>query len=144
MEDWKVRQELYHRLNSTFSDDLNQFQIEFTDDVIGDAVRYFKETDLGWIYPSKSYMVGICYSKWLSEDFGGDPIKYLSDASLLHGNDPYFVPYFENTRVYISILELIGGWGFDQSLGMIPDVRKYYEDEFMIDSLPSDLLQTPK
>jgi hypothetical protein len=133
MEDWKIRQELYHRLNTVHDDDLNDKNIKITDNVVTDAVRYFTEKDIGWIYPSKSYMVAICYAKWLSEEFSGNPIDYLNDIDLLFGNDPYFVIYDEGAVTYNQILDYIGGWNFDQTKGMVPDVKKYFIEEFMID-----------
>ena len=133
MEDWKIRQDLYHRLNTVHDDDLNDKNIEITDNVVADAVRYFIEKDIGWIYPSKSYMVAICYARWLSEEFGGNPINYLNDIDLLFGNDPYFLTYDEDSATYDQILDCIGGWQFDQTIGYVTDVKKYFIKEFMID-----------
>jgi len=134
MEDWKIRQELYHRLNTVHGDDLNDKDIVITDNLVADAVRYFKEDDLGWIYPSKSYMVAICYARWLSEEFGGNPIDYLNDIDLLFGNDPYFVTYDEDAVTYNQILGYIGGWQFNETKGYVHDVKSYFLKEFMIDS----------
>jgi hypothetical protein len=135
MTEWKIRQEVYHRINQVFDDDLNTKEIVLSDDITNNAVRYFTERDIGWIYPAKSYMVGICYARWLSEYFGGNPIDYLDDADLLYGNDPYFVRYTNNSTIYDQILEVIGQWQFDTTQGMVPDVRQYFEDEFMIADL---------
>jgi hypothetical protein len=135
MKEWKIRQEVYHRINQVFDDDLNTKEIVLSDDITNNAVRYFTEKDIGWIYPAKSYMVGICYARWLSEYFGGDPIDYLDDADLLYGNDPYFVRYTDNSTIYNQILEVIGQWQFDTSQGMVPDVRQYFDEEFMIADL---------
>lgn len=132
MEEWKVRQEIYHRLNTEYDDDLNTKEIETTDNVVEDALRYFNERDIGWIYPSKSYMVAICYSRWLAEYFGGRPVEYLDDEDLLFGNDPYFCEYSRDPKTYHLILNQIG-WDFDESLGMVPDVKEYFKKEFMID-----------
>ena len=132
MKEWKIRQEVYHRINQVFDDDLNTKDIVLSDDITNNAVRYFTESDIGWIYPAKSYMVGICYARWLSEHFGGNPIDYLDDSDLLYGNDPYFVRYTDNSTIYDQILEVIGQWQFDTTQGMVPDVRQYFEDEFMI------------
>lgn len=132
MEEWKVRQEIYHRLNTEHDDDLNTKNIETTNDVVADALRYFTERDIGWIYPSKSYMVAICYSRWLAEHFGGRPVEYLDDEDLLFGNDPYFCEYSRDPKTYHLILNEIG-WDFDESLGMVPDVKEYFKKEFMID-----------
>ena len=129
LSEWKIKQEIYHRLNKEHDDDLNDKDIIITENVVDDAVRYFNETDIGWIYPSKSYMVALCYAHWLSEDYGGSQLLYLDDPDLLYGNDPYFKPYSEDSMTYIYILQQINHWNFDQTKGMVPDVRKYYEAE---------------
>ena len=132
MKDYKIRQEIYHRLNKQFSDDLNHIDFKLTEDVVKEAVDYFFCTDKGWIYPSKSYMVAICYSRWLSENFGGNPLEYLNDSDLLHQNDPYFVTYVKDTNTYDEILGEIGGWNFCEKSGMVPDVKRYCIVDFMI------------
>jgi hypothetical protein len=129
--EWKIRQEIYHRLHNEHDDDLNTKDIIISDDVGNNAIRYFKERDIGWIYPAKSYMVGICYARWLSEIFGGRPLEYLDDANLLYGNDPYFVEYSKDPKTYHTILYSVG-WDFNTADGMVPDVRQYFEEEFMI------------
>ena len=131
MEDWKVRQEVYHRTNPVHVDDLNNFEVEITTDVVSHAVDYFRTRDKGWVYPSKSYMVGICYARWLSEEFGGRPVEYLDDPELLYGNDPYFVEYSRDPKTYHQILNEVG-WDFDESMGMCPDVKEYFKEEFML------------
>lgn len=131
MQDWKIRQEIYHRLNTTFDDDLKTKDIVITNNIVEDAVRYFFEKDIGWIYPSKSYMVAICYARWLTENFGGNYLNYLNDVDLLHGNDPYYQIYSDDEEIYNKILLEIGGWNFDQLSGMVPDVKKYFMKEFL-------------
>ncbi len=133
MNDWKIRQEIYHRLHREHSDDLNTKDVEVSNNIVGNAVRYFTETNVGWIYPAKSYMVGICYARWLARHFGGNPIDYLEDPELLFGNDPYFVQYSTDPITYHKILKFIGDWEFDESKGMVPDVYQYFVEEFMLD-----------
>jgi hypothetical protein len=132
MEEWKIRQEIYHRINTEYSDDLKKFNIELTNDIIGDAIRYFYDRNIGWVYPSKSYMVAICYAKWLEYYFGGDVYDYLNDPDLLYGNDPYFVEYSKDPKTYHQILETVT-WEFDENTGLVPDVKEYFLKEFLID-----------
>jgi hypothetical protein len=132
MKEHKLRQEIYHRLNTEYDDDLKNFKVVISDRVIDDAVKYFTNRDIGWVYPGKSYMVGICYAKWLAKEFGGDPIEYLKDSDLLYGNDPYFKSYEEDSDTYDNILDLIGNWDFDESKGLVPDVKNYFLAEFGI------------
>lgn len=136
MLDWKLRQAIYHKLNTEYDDDLNTKDIVITTDVVENAIAYFVKRDIGWIYPSKSYMVGICYARWLAEHFGGRPLEYLEDPELLYNNDPYFVEYSRDPKTYHQILNVIG-WDFDESLGMVPDVRQYFNEEFIIDDKES-------
>ena len=133
MQEHKIRQEIYHRLQRQHGDDLNHQDIVINEDIIGTAVDYFSSNDLGWVYPGKSYMVAICYARWLSEYYGGNPLEYLVDPDLLYGNDPYYVTYSDDPRTYDCILESIGGWEFDESVGFVPDVRQYWLAEFMIE-----------
>lgn len=132
-KEWKVRQEIYHRLNTVHCDDLKSVDINEvpSSQVLDYAIEYFTNDKLGWVYPSKSYVVAICYSLWLTKEFGGNFWDYLNDPDLLYGNDPYFVPYKEDQGTYDSIINSVG-LGFDQRLGIIPDIRKYFEEEFML------------
>jgi hypothetical protein len=137
MKEWQIRQKVYHSLNTEYDDDLKTKEITITKNIVEDAIRYFKEKDIGWIYPSKSYMVAICYSRWLSENFGKRPLEYLNDESLLYYNDPYFKTYEQDTLNYIKILENVG-WDFDENLGMVPDVKQYFLKEFMLEENYAD------
>jgi len=124
MQEWKVKQQLYHKLNRNHPDDLKWVTIEESDDIVNDAIRYFNEKDVGWIYPAKSYMVAICYATWIAEDYGEDFYNVLSDPELLP-LDSYFVPYKEDSDTYNSILKNVN----IEMKGMVPDVRRYYDAE---------------
>lgn len=132
MQEWKIRQEIYHRLTINHSDNLKNFDVEISQNIIDNAVRYFYTNNIGWIWPAKSYMVGICYAKWLSEIYGGDPLEYLNDPELLYNNDPYFKPYKDSSMTYDLILEKINGWNFNNAQGVVPQVRHYFDLEFML------------
>ena len=96
------------------------------------AILYFKTTELGWVYPAKSYVVGICYAKWLKQYFAENFYESLNDPDLLFGNDPYFVVYEKDKNTYDAILNNIG-FDFDETMGIIPDIKKYFIEEFLID-----------
>jgi hypothetical protein len=78
-------------------------------------------------------MVGICYARWLANEFGNTPDYYLNDSMLLYGNDPYFVEYHKDPITYDNILAQINGWNFNESSGLVPDVKEYFLKEFLID-----------
>jgi hypothetical protein len=130
MKDWKIKQELYHRLNVVHEDDLSKVNIEKSDDIIDNAIRYFNERDVGWIYPAKSYAVAICYAWWLAQDFGEDFVELLDDKDLLYGNDPYFRPYSTQKEIYNAITDKV--LPIDENKGMVPDIKKWYKAEFML------------
>jgi hypothetical protein len=130
MKDWKIKQELYHRLNVVHEDDLSKVNIQKTNNVVDDAIRYFNERDIGWIYPSKSYVVAICYAWWLSHDFQEDFADLLNDKDLLYGNDPYFKPYSEDKDTYNAIIDKV--LPINETKGMVPDIKKWYTAEFML------------
>ena len=130
MKDWKIKQELYHRLNVVHEDDLSKVNIQKTNNVVDDAIRYFNERDIGWIYPSKSYVVAMCYAWWLSHDFQEDFADLLNDKDLLYGNDPYFKPYSEDTDTYNAIIDKV--LPINETKGMVPDIKKWYTAEFML------------
>tara|TARA_B100000900_G_scaffold68519_1_gene53789 strand:+ start:287 stop:679 length:393 start_codon:yes stop_codon:yes gene_type:complete len=130
MKDWKIKQELYHRLNVVHEDDLSKVNIQKTNNVVDDAIKYFNERDVGWIYPSKSYVVAICYAWWLSHDFQEDFADLLNDKDLLYGNDPYFKPYSEDTDTYNAIIDKV--LPLNETKGMVPDIKKWYTAEFML------------
>jgi hypothetical protein len=129
-KEWKIRQALYHKLNGDYTDDLKKVKIEINKNIVENAVRYFYNTDMPFIYPSKSYVVAICYAYWLSKDFGEDFYELLSDKDLLYGNDPYFKTYEEDTKTYDEILKKITP--FNENKGIVPDIKNYYMAEFFI------------
>ena len=56
----------------------------------------------------------------------------LNDPNLLFDNDPYFVPHEKDKDTYDTILNIVG-FDFDETLGIIPDIKKYFIEEFLID-----------
>ena len=135
MQDWKVKQKIYHKLNREHDDDLNNVDIEISDDIVNNAIRYFKEKDVGWIYPAKSYMVALCYAFWIMEDYNENFYDVLKDPELLP-LDPYFVPYKEDSNTYNEIIGIVfaNNKGVLKMEGMVPDVRKYYDAELGLES----------
>jgi len=127
MQDWKIKQEIYHRLNTEYTDDLNKVDIVITENVKEDALRHFFEYVDEWIYPAKSYAVAFCYAYWISQDYNEDFYELLNDPMLLAGNDPYYKTYAESPEVYDYLFNAI-----DLPIpmkGMVPDIKEYYDVE---------------
>lgn len=129
MQDWKINQEIYHRLQTIHSDDLNSVDIVYSDNVKEDALRHFFEKVDEWIYPSKSYVVAFCYAYWISRDFGEDFWQLLNDPDLLYGNDPYYKTFNESPEVYDYLFDNVD-WPIPMQ-GMVPDIYEYYKDEIL-------------
>ena len=126
MQEWKIKQEIYHRLNNEYRDDLNNVDIVISNEY-NNIIRHFHEKVDQWIYPAKSYFVAVCYASWIAEDYNEDLIEPLRDPMLLAGNDPYFKTYDEDPETYDKILRDI-----ELPLkmnGMVPDVKEYYDEE---------------
>jgi len=130
IKEWKIKQELYHRMITDYTDDLNKLPVEFSNDVVENAVKYFYNKDMPFIYPSKSYVVAICYAYWLSKDFNENFYELLNDCDLLYGNDPHFKIYNEDMNTYDRILKEI--MPLDETKGIVPDIKEYYKKEFFI------------
>lgn len=118
-------------METNHTDDLNKIPVEFSDDVIGNAIKYFYDKDMPFVYPSKSYVVAICYAYWLSKDFNENFYELLNDKNLLYGNDPYFKTYNQDINTYDSILKKI--MPLNEKLGIVLDIKEYYKKEFLID-----------
>jgi hypothetical protein len=129
-KEWKVRQALYHKLNNEHTDDLKKFKVEFSKDIIENAIKYFYNKDMGFIYPSKSYVVAICYAYWLSKDFNENFYELLRDKDLLFNNDPYFKTYDNDREVYDNIIKRV--FPLNENKGIVLDIKKYYTSEFLI------------
>jgi len=136
MLDWKIRQQLFNSTAEEFTDDLNLVNIRTEEDSVTWAVKHFNERVDEWVYPAKSYFVAICYAYWISLDFRYDFIELLDDKDLLAGNDPYFKTYSEDKATYNAILDQVELPDPSSQMGMVPDVRSYYEEEMMFDEYP--------
>lgn len=129
MKEWKVRQEVYRRLNESTTDDLNKVDIVWRPEtIVEDALRHWDEEVDEWIYPGKSYFVAICYAYWISEDFEEDFEEVLNDPDLLPG-DPYFLPYSQAEEVYDEILSAVR---YIEDGAMVSEVRNYYDEEMQL------------
>ena len=130
MSEWKARSKAYHHMNKDHTDDLNKVDIVWRpENIVEDAVKHFNEVVDEWIYPAKSYFVAICYANWITEDFTEDFYKVLDDPELLP-HDPHFVRYSQAMEIYDDILWLCN-WKTNYQ-GMVPDVKKYYDEEMLI------------
>ena len=131
MKEWKVRQQYFDMMNpdADWRDDLNKVKIVEVEAeyIVDEAIRHFEEHVDEWIYPSKSYVVAICYAHWISQDFDEDFYETLADPELLP-HDPYFVPYEDDKITYDEIIEAV--LPLDM-VGMVPDIYEYYREEIL-------------
>jgi hypothetical protein len=100
-------------------------------EIIDYAIKHWNERVDKFIYPAKSYCVAICYAKWIERDYGDNFWDLLNDPALLYSNDPYFEIYKDKKHIYNPI---ISAFPEDETLGMIPDIRDWYEKEIRYDT----------
>lgn len=136
MQEWKARQNAYQLTaqitGQKHRDDLTDVAVLWRpDNVIEDALRHFNERVDEWIYPAKSYFVAICYANWIAETFDEDFYEVLNDPDLIP-DDPYYVPYTLANGTYDAIIEKVV---WNEDMGMIPDVKEYFDEEFLIGQL---------
>ncbi|MFN8847102.1 MAG: hypothetical protein ACK5V3_11190 [Bdellovibrionales bacterium] len=141
MKEWKIRQELYHRLtaHSDRGDDFEQMQIVFEwdeDSIVQRALEYpiFQNENL--YYPGKSYAVAIIYAQLLSKHFNENLIELLDDPQLLFGNDPYFKTYSEAKEIYDRILKEFPDLNLSKPAEYSEDMNRtlqYFKEEFMLE-----------
>ena len=136
MQEWKIRQFVYHSTADSYIDDLNHIEYTYSEDnVVEEAVIHFTQRVEKFLYPAKSYFVAICYAHWIAEQYGGDFYDLLNDPDLLYDNDPYFKTYDQDKQTYDEILSRVQ---LLPMTGMVPDVREYYDAECGIEqSIPN-------
>ncbi len=140
MNDWKVRQHVYHQLFNDigFGDDLKNETIEYNSDtktIIEKALEYPKVQSEVLFYPGKSYSIAVIYALLLNKYFEEDVYQSLNDPELLYGNDPHFVTYDKDPSTYDSILnDFPVHFIADPSLGCdnFQLTHEYFHKEFLL------------
>ncbi len=134
MKAWKYNQFNYYSLVNQFEDSLDDKEVitikRDDPEFINKILLYFRQKDVPFIYPPKSYFVGIVYARLLVDYFGEEFYEVLSDPDLLYGNDSCFLPYDQDKEVYDSVIQHVG-LDFDLTGGMVPDVFKYFQAEML-------------
>ena len=102
---YKDYQRLYNELVQDHPDDFANMQIVESEELIENALHYFREATFPLYYPAKSYAVAIIYATKLKELYGIDVKETLSDPDLFLGQDPYFIPYGKDPVTYDTLLK---------------------------------------
>lgn len=115
---YKEYQQLYDLLVTEHSDDFSLMEFVESEELVENALNYFREAKFPLVYPAKSYAVAIIYAFTLC-DLYSIPIRtILDDKDLFLGQDPYFVPYSCDPTTYEAIMSALkdmsnwieGGW----------------------------------
>jgi len=102
---YKDFQRVYNQLITDHPDDFSNMEIIEDDELVDNALSYFKHATFPLIYRSKSYAVAIIYAHKLNEIYGIDKYDILNDPDLFLGQDMYFVPYSQDPETYDRIME---------------------------------------
>jgi hypothetical protein len=122
---WKDYQRIYNQLVVDHEDALTNFTIKEDDEIVNNALNYFKEQSDVAVYPAKSYAVAIVYATFISEYYGVDLRSVLDDPDLFLGTDSYFVRYSADPDTYEAILEGLQSMPDWRVSGWAPKSFKY-------------------
>ncbi|MNO14057.1 hypothetical protein D3C76_36970 [compost metagenome] len=122
---YKDYQRLYNEIVRDHTDAFELMELVESDELIENALHYFKEATFPLYYPAKSYSVAIIYAQKLHELYGLDIYDTLRDEDLFLGQDPYFVTYDKDPATYDAILERLKGIPDWMDSGWAPQTVKY-------------------
>lgn len=122
---YKEYQQLYDALVTEHPDDFANMEIVIEDELVNNALHYFKEATFPLIYPAKSYAVAIIYATKLNELYDIPVIDVLDDSDLFLGQDPYFIPYSEDPETYDAIMTALEDMPDWMSSGWAPQSVEY-------------------
>lgn len=130
LAEWKIHQELYHRLTPEHMDVIPEDDVGEMDRVtlISTTLDMASGEEHRSLWPAKSYLVAFLYATWLEDAYGGSWKEYLDDTELLYGNDPYFVPYSDEPEFY-DLLHVHCVTTYESPVNK--DIRKYFELEML-------------
>lgn len=143
MNEWKVRQQVTHRLHE--HTDLSQddqvvvmrrgaiSELDFQAEIVA---YFLREGDGRLYYPQKAYSVALVYAKLLQRYFDEDFYEVLNDADLLLG-DKHFVPYSKDKGTYDELILLMSHanlWDFENNpISQVRATVSYFKKEFLLD-----------
>lgn len=115
---YKQFQRLYEELVTEHEDDFKHMEIVESDELVENALDYFRKATFPLVYPAKSYAVAIIYATLIEQWYNIPLRQTLDDRDLFLGHDQYFVPYSEDPLTYEDILVHLadmplwiqGGW----------------------------------
>ena len=119
-KEYKTYQQLYDLLVEDHPDDFTKMEFVVKDEIVENALSYFKGQVFPLIYPAKSYAVAIIYATLIHREYGYPVVETLNDPDLFLGQDGYFVPYSADPENYDKLLERVKelgphwfyqGWG---------------------------------
>ncbi|TFG94183.1 hypothetical protein E4H12_15630 [Candidatus Thorarchaeota archaeon] len=143
MKEWKLRQQITHKLHK-HDDLIENEEVIVTDrasirtlDFAHDVLMYFvQEGDGKLYYPQKSYAVALIYARLLEKYFGEQFYDALNDPELLI-SDLYFVPYNEDREAYDDIIGAANYWklwDFESNpISYVQSTVHYFKQEFLLD-----------
>lgn len=123
---YKDFQRLYNEMVTDHPDAFANMEIVESEELVNNALHYFREATFPLYYPAKSYSVAIIYAFKLFELYGIGIYDALRDEDLFLGQDPFFVPYDEDPDTYDAILiglQQIPNW---IESGWAPQTVKYF------------------
>jgi hypothetical protein len=134
-KEWKIYQQVYNRLVSEHSDDFAKVEYIEAEELVENALHYFREATFPLIYPAKSYAAAIVYATLIEQTYGYPLRESLNDDDLFLGQDAYFVPYRKNPDAYEAILKRLETFPDWLTSGWAPRTAEYFRLECTEDGI---------
>lgn len=112
MREYEYRRTVFYQTRDGFSfpDEHKNFNITVDQEtIVQNAVNYLVHGTDYLLFPGAARAVAIAAADFISREFNEDFFDVLNDPNLMHGNDPYFVPYEKDKETYDEIIKAVNG-----------------------------------
>lgn len=141
---YKEHQILYSQLVTDHQDDFDHMEWVEEEELVENALLYFKERCWPLVYPAKSYSVAVIYAILIEEHYNIPVRETLNDPDLFLGNDDFFTIYSEDPETYESILlglKELPDW---RNAGWVPKTTEYFRLECTAEGIEETIAKLPE
>lgn len=126
---YRVYQLMYDELVTEHSDDLSLIDWVVREEIIYNALAYFREKTVPLVYPAKSYAVAIIYALILSREYGITVEDVLRDKDLFLGQDEHYKTIDQDPLTYLAIFSALTVEDLKLDKGWVPYTVEYCRAE---------------
>lgn len=136
MKEYELRRSVFYKLygHLSFEDEHKNFPIIFDESTtVEDAITYLTDGTSFLRFPGAARAVAIAAADFVARSFGEDFYEVLTNAELMHGNDPYFRTYPEDKETYDKILKAIPREKINWESHRMGITKRLITQEYMLD-----------